>query len=159
MFGFSGWVSVMTIVTNITNQLTITNHLIIIWLLTTMLTIVLTSEYVEKHCTGQYYISHCFWGLLHGCQQHPESGCHNHKCILNHSSAPGYSVIGSSFFSGQHPPSIGFHKPGLQGKDNIRQDEVGDIWTTMNNWTQVWKPYESIFNVCLQARAVENLSI
>ena len=50
---------------------------------------------------------------------------------LNHSSAPGYSVIGNSFFSGQNPPSIGFHKPGLQGKGIIPQDEVDHIMTTL----------------------------
>ena len=49
-FGFSGNVSVMT-TTN--NHLTITNHLIIFWLLATMMTIVLTSKYAEKHCTGR----------------------------------------------------------------------------------------------------------
>ena len=84
-----GWVSVMTTIT--INQLTITNHLVIFCLLTTILTIVLTSSYVVKHCTGQCVFSHCFWGLLHGYQQDPESESHNLKCILYHSSDPGYS--------------------------------------------------------------------
>ena len=62
-FGFSSRVSVLASTSSTTNQSTITRHIIILpRLLTTMLTLILASQYVVQTRTGEYHFSDCFWG-------------------------------------------------------------------------------------------------